>query len=317
MTLAEVLEEALRAPSVHNSQPWRFRRLADDRVEVLRDERAWQPAADPQKRQLLISQGTFAASVRWAGRGLGLAVVFEAGSSSLLFSAREAGGPEPAALEAVRQRQTARVPFAVEALAPAAREALEAVAEGQASVVVVDEAEQLGLLARVVETGTRRAFADPAFRQELAARLGAGSDESSVLPPAEGLARVGRWVQSVGLTHVDPGASHAREAGELIEASSAVLLVVTDEDDERAWLDAGVALGSAWLEAQRHGLSAQPMTAAIEADAEREVLSSALGGAPVQAMLRVGRALAPLPPHTARRAPASFWEDVSRSSSPR
>lgn len=309
MTLVAAIEEALRAPSVHNSQPWRFRRLPDGRVEVLRDERAWQPVADPARRQLIVSQGTFAASVLWAGRGLGLAVTFEPGVASLILEGRERGSGVPSALEAVRQRQTARVPFSVEPLAPATREALETVSAGLASVVVVDEREQLGLLARVVETGTRRAFADRAFREELAARLGAGSDESSVLPPAEGLARVGRWVQSVGLTHVDPGAAHAREAAGLVEASAAVVLVVTDGDDERAWLDAGVALGSAWLEAHQQGLSAQPMTAAIESSAEREVLSRALGGASVQAMLRVGHALTPLPPRTARRPLPAFWTE--------
>src|SRR3954447_18807636 len=58
--MREVLELAARkaafAPSVHNTQPWRFR-LADNRVELLADQTRQLSALDPTYRQLLISCG--------------------------------------------------------------------------------------------------------------------------------------------------------------------------------------------------------------------------------------------------------------------
>ena len=54
--LAQVLEHALRAPSVHNTQPWRWR-LGDDVVDLFADVGRRLPVTDPDGRDLTISCG--------------------------------------------------------------------------------------------------------------------------------------------------------------------------------------------------------------------------------------------------------------------
>jgi len=54
--LAQVLEHALRAPSVHNTQPWRWR-LGDDVIDLFADIGRQLPVTDPDGRDLTISCG--------------------------------------------------------------------------------------------------------------------------------------------------------------------------------------------------------------------------------------------------------------------
>ena len=55
-TLRTVLESATRAPSVHNSQPWRWL-VGPDRLRLLADPSRHLPHADPDRRNLLLSCG--------------------------------------------------------------------------------------------------------------------------------------------------------------------------------------------------------------------------------------------------------------------
>jgi hypothetical protein len=54
--VAGAVELATRAPSVHNTQPWRFR-VGSDRVECFADFSRQLPVLDPTRRQLYVSCG--------------------------------------------------------------------------------------------------------------------------------------------------------------------------------------------------------------------------------------------------------------------
>ena len=64
----ELLRAAVAAPSMHNSQPWKFR-FRGWVVEVHRDRAREQPAEDPDRRMLFLTgfPGTFSSSTVWPG----------------------------------------------------------------------------------------------------------------------------------------------------------------------------------------------------------------------------------------------------------
>src|SRR3954451_14585660 len=66
-----VIATATRAPSVHNSQPWRFR-YVDGVIEVRADPERGLRIADPAARELVISCGGAIRTLELAIRGLGL-----------------------------------------------------------------------------------------------------------------------------------------------------------------------------------------------------------------------------------------------------
>src|SRR4051812_11365035 len=69
--VAAVLEAAAMAPSVHNSQPWRFRVLAD-RIELHADLSRRLPATDPDDKELRLACGAALANLRISLEALGI-----------------------------------------------------------------------------------------------------------------------------------------------------------------------------------------------------------------------------------------------------
>jgi nitroreductase len=135
-SIYDVIEPALWAPSIHNSQPWSFRITADDRIELRANvsdgagarRGRWDlllhsPAPGPWAREYAISCGAALMNLRLAIRVLGhdpvIALVPVPDSDpGLLASVEIVTGRthEPKALEeelyaAIRQRHTDRRPF--------------------------------------------------------------------------------------------------------------------------------------------------------------------------------------------------------------
>ncbi len=68
--IAAAVAMAGRAPSVHNTQPWKFR-PRDHSIELLADARRLLPAIDPAGRELLISCGAALFGLRLGLRSVG------------------------------------------------------------------------------------------------------------------------------------------------------------------------------------------------------------------------------------------------------
>src|SRR5258708_9374398 len=118
-----LITTAARAPSVHNTQPWRFK-VSPDAIELYADPRR-KLLVDPVGREMLISCGAALFGLRLAVRSLGYQPVVESlpdpARLRLLARVRLSSGTplteiERRLLEAVPHRHTHRGPFADEPL---------------------------------------------------------------------------------------------------------------------------------------------------------------------------------------------------------
>jgi hypothetical protein len=310
-----LIATAARAPSVHNTQPWRFR-VGEYAIELYADQHR-KLGVDPAGREMLISCGAALFGLRLAVRSLGYLPVVELlpDPARLRLLARiTLGAAEPMTdwerrmLAAVPHRHTHRGSFSPGPLPAGLLAGLQhdALAEG-ATLALVDGALAYQRLADLLDATRRRQDLDPLARADMRRwSRGAASPSRDDIPgyafSGSGAARPGRLPQR----DFDLG----RDLGRLDTdgpppAATAVLL--TTGDGRADWLLAGQALhrllahaASKWVFASLH---TQPLEAAAIRTLIRDRL--ALPGAP-QMLLQLGLAHTTHP--TGRRPPAELIE---------
>ena len=296
-----LIETAARAPSVHNSQPWRFL-VSQDAVELLCDprRRTW---SDASGREMLISCGAALFGLRLAVRSLGYEPVVELlpdpGRLRLLARVRPGRSVPVNALEArmlaaVPHRHTHRGAFEPGPLPRGLLPRLQndALVEG-AELAFIPPGLGFQRLARLAGSAARRADMDP--RAKAAIRRwtrAAGQPERDGIPatalPAGPVRRTrpGRLPQR----DFDLGRNLGLlPAGGAPPAATAVLL--TRGDRRADWLHAGQALQRMLLHATSEWVFASLYTQPLEDQVTRLLIPSQLGipGHP-QMILQFGRA---------------------------
>jgi len=309
---------AARAPSLHNTQPWRFK-ISEDAVELYADRRRQLPE-DPDGRELLISCGAALYGLRLAVRSLGhrpevdllpgRAGSCPAAAGPLARVRLGAAAPvtpgERKLLAAVPHRHTHRGPFEPGplpgGLLPRLRR--DAAAEGAALTVVAQE--QAGPdLAAIVAVASLRQALDPVSRADVerwTRDLGSPARDgvpAYAFPPTPD--EPAGWLPP---RDFDLGRGLGRlPAGGPPAPVTAVL--ATPRDGEEDWLRAGQALHRLLLRAASQwvfgNLQTQPLKVVWVRALIRNQLS--LPGWP-QMLLQFG--LARTTHSTARRPPAEL-----------
>ena len=310
--LRSAVESAIRAPSGHNTQPWRFR-LFDDRVELLADRTRRLPVVDPDDRALVMSCGAALAfllvALRHAGYAGDVTLMPDPGCPDLLVSVRAGDHHTPTERDrrlfgAIGRRHTHRAAFAPRAVPDEVLTALAADGECPgATLHLVRDAETKRRVAGLVADGDRSQMADPRFRGELASWVRSNySRRHDGMPGyAFGIpgppSLVGPWV----MRKFDLGTRQAAKDAELAASAPALLLVTTPGDTEQDWLAAGRAVGAALLTATGAGLAASFLNQPIETTELRTPLARLVdpaGRQRPQLLLRLGfaaRSLRPTP----------------------
>ena len=306
---------AILAPSGHNTQPWLFRVCGDEGVEVLADRTRALPVVDPHDRELTISCGAALCFLRLALRCLGTETSVEllpdASDQDLLARIRPAGDVEASAddqrlFRAIPERRTDRQPFEERAIEPELLEAIgaDAIAEG-AWLHVATGADERATLAALVAEGDRRQMTDASFRRELAAWLHANRHRSrdGLRGYSFGIGDFASYAGPFVIRTFDVGRGQAAKDRAIASGSPALLVLGTDGDEPRQWLQAGHALGRLLLRATACGLGASYLNQPVELPELRARLAAAIGvGARhPQLLMRMGVSQGSVPA-TPRRA---------------
>lgn len=308
-TIAAVVELAQRAPSVHNTQPWRW---TFDRHRLLlhSDPDRVLSGADPHGREQVISCGTVLHHARTAlaARDWHTDIVrmpdpqrpdLMAVLDFRPWSDPPNGIPHRAA--AITHRYTDRLPMD----APMYWEQMAPRLRGLVTPHGLDFHEFAdGIRARVAAISRAASAArrdDWVYQDEL--RWWAGNFEASEGIPLSGL------ISDAELARVDvarafPSAPHSeRRPGRLDHAR---LVAISSPDDSREyWLRAGEALSAVLLECTAAGLGTCPVTHLTEGPAGRRALAALLPHHDFpQVLVRIGSSPTdePGPPSTPRRA---------------
>jgi hypothetical protein len=302
-----VVEAATRAPSIHNTQPWRFV-ASPDRLQVFFDPDRRLPVLDPSTRQQVISCGVAVefAVVALAAAGWDAEVDLEpdAPGSDHLATVRVTGSRavterDRALAGAISQRHTIRAPFQSRAVPDELVAELQtAAASYGAWVKAITESEEEVATVFLISRAEEIEQSEPAYVAELQRWM--RTDPAAVdgvpveaVPSEDPHGRPSNWMirdfvvgsrqPSPFLPGGDPDAPPPP-----VERPT-VLLMGTDNDDRYAWMLSGRALGRLLLDATVAGLAASPLTQALDWPDTRHRLRSRLSlvGHP-QMLLRMG-----------------------------
>lgn len=292
-----VIHAATLAPSVHNSQPWTFTK-DDGGLDLYADAARGLPVLDPAGRLVHLSCGAALQNAQVAARALGFlaeAVLLpdSADPGHLARLGLTAGAPgsadDHALANAIPLRHTHRDAFEQRTVPPAVLTTLRLAAEEHGAALTTVSGDDLIELEVLLAWADGVEEADPDYRAETAASLRTGPSPDGI--PISALADDPERGSSLRLR--DFAAVGPLPAGgePPLAERPAVVLIVTDDDNPRAWLQAGQALGAVLLRAAQDGVMAQPLAQATDFPAARVRLRTALGllGTP-QMALRLGYA---------------------------
>ncbi len=287
------VEAAIRAPSLHNSQPWRFRH-AGAATEVLADRSRQLPVADPRGWALRIACGaaTFNARLAFAVAGHPADVRLRPDPDQPDLVARLTPGrprpPTPREKElyaAIPHRCSNRHPFHPEPVPADARWRLVTAArdEGAWLALLVGRG-PLAAIAEVVRAADTTLVRDRAYRQELDAWSRRTSTDDGV--PAES---GGPSPEPQDLLAMRDFGGPPRAPGHDFETDPLVAVLGTAGDTTVDQLVAGQALQAVLLTATEHRLAVSLLSQPIEVPTARHQLRRGLGqvGTP-QMVLRIG-----------------------------
>lgn len=269
------------APSIHNTQPWRWRMLPD-RLQLYADRSRQLAATDPDGRLLTLSCGAALHHARLALAAAGYACdvrrLPDPAQPDLLAELvptqrQPATATTTRLVQTMQVRHTDRRPVSDE---PVPRTALDAIADamtGLARLHVLTPDQVFDLAAAAARAGVVEEE-DPQIRAELAYWTSRAGPQGTglprdVIPAVQPRTTVpARDFGAPGTLPIGPGHDRA--------ASYAV--IYGEEDQPQSWLRAGEALSAAWLLAQEHGVSLVPLSAAVEVPTTREALRAVIAG---------------------------------------
>jgi nitroreductase len=304
--LIEATLAALHAPSILNSQPWRWRSRGHD-VELRLDRDRRLTGLDATGRLQLMSCGAALhhalTALAAAGFSGDVTRLPDGGSPDLVARLRrgEPIAPDRSNYEAIYARRTDRRPFADTPPDPDDLGALQVAAQRHGVHLQALTGDQVPQFADLVALAADAERVVPAYQHDIAAWSGR--------PRSSGDGVSLRDISTAGEHLVSPrdfalGRTPGLPAGSGADRGTVYAVLVTKDDQRSDWLAAGEALSDVWLTLTARGLVASPISEVVEVPQARAGLRRLLGwtGHPAIA-LRIGRPAEPdAPPPSARRS---------------
>jgi hypothetical protein len=306
-----LLRYAILAPSGHNTQPWLFKIVGNNTIEIYADRSRALPLVDPDDRELIISCGAALYHLRLAANHFGIAdevqLLPDKNNPDLLARIRLKDDDSTGTIrkqvendaplfKAITMRRSNRSPFDNTRLHDDLLASLKDIARANGAwleVIDDDDQDKKNALADLISQGDKIQLSDKHFRRELAAWIHPNRSKSQ-----DGMPGYAHGMTSDIASHLGPflirtfdiGKGQAAKDKELASGSPVLAVLGTDADEPLNWIQTGQALARILLQARAKNVWTTFMNQPIEVPELRPKLLQALGRASgfPQLLMRMG-----------------------------
>ncbi len=297
-----MLQYAVLAPSVNNTQPWKFS-IANDVISLYADRSRALAVTDPQHRELTISCGAALEHIAIAIKHFGFSPLVEQfpdpDNPDLLAQIRIGSMSKNSADDALffygmARRQTWRRKFGSRSISNEMfANLVMSAANSEVWIDMLDGPVRREEVARLIGEADLIQGHDQRFREELLQWITiSGAHRHDGMPgTARGHTLVGSIFDFLMFKKKDSGPHRAVTDRRLIGQSRLLAIIGTVDDEPAAWLEAGRSLVRLLLRARSAGISASFFGQVVQVAETREKLAKLAGdhGHP-QLVLRLGYA---------------------------
>lgn len=307
-----MIEQAVKAPSGHNTQPWLFR-IHSRHIEILPDRTKALPVVDKDCRELFISLGCAAENLCLAAGERGYeATLTSTGQEgvTVTLSPRSGIRPDPLAAQ-ISLRQTNRSVYTGRMIPPAVWEAcLEGCSDKDQPIYSWEKGTlQFEQIAGYVHDGNTIQLSDPAFKAELKSWMRYNRKHTEQMNDGLTYAVFGapdlpRFIsEPIMAACLTPRLQNKSDAKKL-QSSSRLVLFTTCQNGVADWIRLGHCLERFLLKATRAGLAYAFLNQPCECESLARCMAESLYPEKVypQLLLRVGYAGKSMPYSPRRQA---------------
>jgi nitroreductase len=264
--LQDCLHAAIAAPSIHNTQPWRYRLRANG-IDVYADQTRRLGVVDPSGREVLISVGAALMNLRVAILAHGrvpLTRLVPDSSEPDRVARVTFGPPIPVSgtvrmlAQAIPRRHTNRRPFSKAPVPPEVLHELVAAAAVEGGHLAVADPGAREAVLSLVRLAERRERAEPGYWRELREWTAQSPHRRDGVPPEA----YGPWsameavpIRDFGL--IEPA---RRRTVEVFETEPTIAVLYSTSDSALQWVITGQALERTLLTATVRGVATTLMT---------------------------------------------------------
>ena len=271
--LGFLINYAVLAPSIHNSQPWKFN-VSKDEIRLYADEARWLPVADADKREYFISLGCALENLIIAAEHFGYTcqTVYFPGEVGLVAVVKFAPSiqsiPDPWLFGAIQSQKSSDMPYLDRVIPDEDLEKLQNQFRDQnIQIHFLSNSEiKTGFQDLVVRADLIQ-YADANYKSELGHWLGQG-----VMGPTG----VQALIDQMFVVFLDAAPEKTRKDIELVNSTRTLGFVITGENDRESKVLAGQEFERFWLAATAAGLSIHPMSQVLEVPETKAELSRLL-----------------------------------------
>jgi nitroreductase len=304
-----LLTAAVYAPSIHNTQPWRFE-VHGPVIDVLLDEERTLPATDPAGRAARIGIGAAVFNIRVAAAMLGHQSrvapnpdpQHPAMAARIFLAARETAVPVLSGLYGeLRRRHTYRGPLLDRAVPPKVLQQLEEAAQSEGARLDWLGQTELTQLSTILRRTDDDDLHDEDRLHERLRWIGGDRPDDGVQDSTLGpLPTHPAFVRDLSA-----GFDSKHRSQAVYETQPAIAVLSTRDEDTGAWIQAGQALQRVLLMATSYDLTASFLNQVLERTAPRSQVRQLIGGRfwP-QMVIRIG-----YPAQPNGRTPRRDWRD--------